>query len=138
MYKWPQGKIVRMLVLILSVAVSIDLGIWAYSEYEAGLIGSEDDAIIWFRGIKLVVYGVVGLIVLVYGVRSALFSAKNAQFLIEVEQETAKVTLPRRQEIIRSTVIIAFGTVIMAFVLFVVDYINVWLLDQVHTLGGGL
>jgi preprotein translocase SecE subunit len=127
-----------MLVLILSVAVSIDLGIWAYSEFEAGLFGSEDGSIIWFRAIKLVVYGFFALFVLVYGLRSALFSPKNAQFLIEVEQETAKVTLPRRQEVIRSTVIIAIGTAVMAFVLFLVDTVNLWLLDQVHALGGGL
>ncbi len=138
MYKWPQGKIVRMIILILAVLMAVDLGWSAFSEFDAGLYNTEEESIVWFRVIKFAVYGVVGLIVLIWGLRSALFNERNAQFLIEVEQETAKVTMPSKQEILRSTIIIAIGTIIMAFVLFLVDTINVWLLDQVHALGGGV
>lgn len=137
MYKWPQGKIVRMLVLSLAVLVAVDLGWSAFSEFDAGLMNSEDQSIVWFRVIKFAIYAIVALTVLIYGLRSALFNERNAQFLIEVEQETAKVTMPARQEIIRSTIIIAIGTVIMACVLFLVDYVNVWILDVVRGLGGG-
>ena len=135
MYKWPQGKIVRMIVLVLAVLVAVDLGWGAYGEIDAGLMG-EGDVIVWSRVVKLALFGIVGLGVLIYGLRSALFNERNASFLIEVEQEAAKVTLPSRQEIVRSTIIIAIGTVIMAMVLLLVDLINGQILDLIHSLGG--
>ena len=135
MYKWPQGKIVRMIVLVVAVLVAIDLGWGAYGEFSAGLMG-EGEAIVWSRVIKLSLFVIVGLGVLIYGLSSALFSERNASFLIEVEQEAAKVTLPSRQELVRSTIIIAIGTVIMSVVLLLVDLINGKILDLIHSLGG--
>ncbi len=135
MYKWPQGKVIRMIVLILAVFVAVDLGYGALGEYWAGFT-SEEESIVWFRVIKCAVYGLVALTVLIYGVRSTLFNERNAQFLIEVEQETTKVTLPSRQELVRSTAIIAIGTVIMAVVLALVDLVNLEFLQVIHSLGG--
>ena len=135
MYKWPQGKIVRMIVLVVSVLVAVDLGYGAYGAYAAGFTG-EDDAMVWSTVVKFALYALVGLSVLIIGLGSALFSEKSGNFLIEVEQEATRVTLPQRQELVRSTIIIAIGTIIMALVLFVVDYINVAVLDVIHGLGG--
>ncbi|NRA38738.1 MAG: preprotein translocase subunit SecE, partial [Planctomycetes bacterium] len=92
--------------------------------------------IIWERIAKCSFYGLVALALFFYGVTSTLFHAQRGQFLIEVEQEAAKVTLPQRSELVRSTIIIAIGTVIMALVLALVDYLNQSFLGAIQSLGG--
>lgn len=140
MYKWPQGKVIRMIVLVLALAAAGDLGYAAYVESSLGFVNAEPaegaSAIYWNRIAKCSLYGIVALALLFYGLTSTLFNAKRAQFLIEVEQEAAKVTLPKRSDLVRSTIIISIGTVIMAVVLFVVDLLNQGFLDLVQGLGG--
>ena len=50
---------------------------------------------------------------------------RTVNWLIEVEQEMLRVTWPKQNEVVRSTVIIAIMTVVLAIVIFLVDWLNI-------------
>ena len=73
------------------------------------------------------ILGVLGAVILIGGVAMIGFVPKAAQFLIEVEQEMSKVTWPSRADLIRSTILIALLSVILALLIAGVDLLNYWL-----------
>ncbi|MBA3699376.1 MAG: preprotein translocase subunit SecE [Planctomycetes bacterium] len=131
MYKWPQGRIVRIVCLLLTALVTFDLAYnGAYGPLTAG------------EGTKQFVVGIVFCVLafaaLVSGLVAAGFHPKAVDFLIEVEQEMVRVEWPATNVLIRSTLIIAVAIVVMAVMILGVDLVNLQFLDLVRWLGGKL
>ena len=128
MYKWPQGRIVRIICLILTMLVTFDLAYnGAYGPLTAG------------EGTKQLVIGIVfcalAFSALVAGLVTAGFHSKSVDFLIEVEQEMVRVEWPKSNVLIRSTLIIAVAIAVMAVFILGVDFVNLKFLDLVRWLG---
>lgn len=129
MYKWPQGRIVRIVCLVLTALVTFDLAYnGAYGPLTAG------------EGTKQFVVGiffcVLAFAALVSGLIAAGFHPRAVDFLIEVEQEMVRVEWPATNVLIRSTIIIAIAIAVMAVVILGVDFVNLEFLDLVRWLGG--
>ena len=128
MYKWPQGRIVRIICLVLTALVTFDLAYnGAYGPLTAG------------EGTKQLVVGIMFCVLafaaLVSGLVTAGFHAKTVDFLIEVEQEMVRVEWPKSNVLIRSTLIIAVAIAVMAVFILGVDYVNLQFLELVRWLG---
>jgi preprotein translocase SecE subunit len=128
MYKWPQGRVIRTICLILALVVAADLGYTgAFSKIKAALDSNAHDA--YVRGL---VYGigfaVLAAAALVTGLVAAGFHKRAVDFLIEVEQEMVKVEWPQGGALVKSTVIIAVSMAILAGLIFGIDGIERWLL----------
>lgn len=131
MYKWPQGRIVRIICLLLTALVTFDLAYnGAYGPLTAG------------EGTKQFVVGILfcalAFAALVSGLVAAGFHPKAVDFLIEVEQEMVRVEWPTTNVLIRSTLIIAVAIAVMAVVILGVDAVNFYFLELVRWLGGKL
>jgi preprotein translocase SecE subunit len=131
MYKWPQGRIVRIVCLLLTALVTFDLAYnGAYGPLTAG------------EGTKQFVVGVVFCVLafaaLVAGLVAAGFHQRAVDFLIEVEQEMVRVEWPATNALIRSTLIIAVAIAVMAVMILGVDALNLYFLDFVRYLGSKL
>jgi len=120
LYRWPQGRVIRTIAVVLAVIIAGDM---AYNGSYAGFAAYQEtqDTRNLATGI---LFGVLALTAFVGGIAAVGFMSKTAQFLIEVEAEMAKVTLPKRQDVVRSTIIIAIMTVILAVLIWIVDEIN--------------
>lgn len=120
MYKWPQGRVIRTVCLILLLLIAADLGYHgAYGPLE-----------LWARDNNAKQLG-VGLFfatltaaVLIAGLVLVGFKAFSVDFLIEVEQEMVKVEWPTSSVLIRSTIVIAIATAIVGGIIYAVDVIN--------------
>ena len=131
MYKWPQGRIVRIVCLLLTALVTFDLAYnGAYGPLTAG------------EGTKQLIVGIVfcvlAFLALVSGLVAAGFHPRAVDFLIEVEQEMVRVEWPATNVLIRSTLIIAVAIAVMAVVILGVDLVNFEFLELVRWLGGKL
>ncbi|TVR45571.1 MAG: preprotein translocase subunit SecE [Planctomycetota bacterium] len=132
LYRWPQGRILRVIVLVAVILMALDLGLGAWGQYSAWATATERDL---SNLIYMGLLGSLGAIILIYGVLAVVVLPKPAQFLIEVEQEMARVTWPSRADLIRSTILIALLSVILAVVIAVVDLFNYWLV-YTNIIGG--
>lgn len=131
MYKWPQGRIIRIICLVLTALVTFDLAYnGAYGPLTAG------------EGTKQFVVGVIFCVLafaaLITGLVAAGFHHRAVDFLIEVEQEMVRVEWPATNVLIRSTLIIAVAIAVMAVVILGVDLVNFEFLELVRWLGGKL
>ena len=131
MYKWPQGRIVRIVCLLLTALVTFDLAYnGAYGPLTAG------------EGTKQLVVGIVFCVLafaaLISGLVAAGFHHRAVDFLIEVEQEMVRVEWPATNALIRSTLIIAVAIAVMAVMILGVDALNLYFLQFVRWLGGML
>ncbi len=77
--------------------------------------------------VLMLVFGVVSAGLLVGGVVAIGFHPTSARFLIEVEQEMVRVTWPPRSDVVRLTILIAVMAVILAGVIYCVDWFNLFL-----------
>ena len=125
LYRWPQGRIIRVIFLVAVVLIAADFGFNAYGQYDAWASATEEQSV--SNLVYMSILGVLGAVVLIGGVALIGFVPKAAQFLIEVEQEMSKVTWPSRSDLIRSTILIALLSVILALLIAGVDLLNYWL-----------
>jgi preprotein translocase SecE subunit len=119
-YQWPRGRIVRICVMVLAALIAADLGfVGAYGAFGAWAGASDGGA----RGqlILGIVYAAVALAVLVAGLIAAGPHKVAVEFLIQVEDEMSKVTWPQPGELWKSTLIIAFGIVLVSGIVFLAD-----------------
>lgn len=137
MYKWPQGRLVRSVSILLTFLIAIDLGyhgaygpLSVYLEGGTGAIAKNLAVGIFFC--------VLALAALITGLVAAGFHQRAVDFLIEVEEEMVKVEWPKGGALVKSTLIIAVAIVIMAILILGVDYININFLDLFRKLGGKL
>ena len=136
MYKWPQGRVIRIICLILTAIIAADLGYnGAYGPFNFYLTGGEG------AGKQLaigVVFTVLACAALIAGLVSVGFHQRAVDFLIEVEQEMIRVEWPTLPVLIRSTLIIAVAIAVMAVLIVGVDYVNFYFLELIRWLGGKL
>jgi preprotein translocase SecE subunit len=139
MYKWPQGRVIRTICLLLTLIVVADLGYnGAYGPFSfyltngAGAEGATRQFGIglFFSALALAAFGA--------GLVFVGFHQRAVEFLIEVEQEMVRVEWPTMPVLIRSTLIIAVAIVVMAVLILGVDFVNFYFLELVRWLGGKL
>jgi preprotein translocase SecE subunit len=134
LYKWPQGRVIRTICLLLTALVTVDLVYnGAYGPMSFYLTGGEGAAKQLTIG---VIFSVLALAALIAGVVSIGFHPRAVDFLIEVEQEMVRVEWPTLNVLGRSTLIIAIAIVVMAVLILGVDFINFQFLELVRWLGG--
>lgn len=133
LYRWPQGRVIRTIFLVLCAAIAVDL-VWqgAIGQYQAW---TREGGTTSLAG--AIVFGLLAAVSLFGGIAAIGFVPKTATFLIEVEREMAQVTWPGRKEIVRATIMISIMTVVLAVFIFVVDaLLKVGVYDGLFTLGG--
>jgi len=129
MYKWPQGKLIRAISLLLALVIAADLafnGAWANTSTSLGKTGAGTLP----QLIVGIIYAVLAFVALVGGVIAIGFKQSSVDFLIEVEQEMTRVTWPASNELIRSTAVIAAMIVVLGLVIFIVDWFNLKVLFE--------
>lgn len=130
MYKWPQGRVIRTISMIVALIIAADLaynGAWAnagayFSKTETQ--GSLPQLIVGS------IYALLALIALVGGLIAIGFRPASVDFLIEVEQEMTRVTWPTSRELVRSTTVIALMIVMLTVVILLVDTFNIKVLFE--------
>jgi len=133
MYKWPQGKMIRVIALILVLVIGADLGYnGAWGQLGTYVPGESSRSLL----IVGCIYAVITLSVLIAGVVMVGFRAKSVDFLIEVEAEMARITWPTQSELVRSTIIIAIMIAILGLTIVMVDWFNLQILFKA-LYGGG-
>lgn len=131
MYKWPQGRVIRTIALVLVLVIAADL---AWNGARASLINYYDDSSTTSGLLRQAIFGylyvALALAALVVGVIATGFHKVAVDFLIEVEQEMVRVTWPTRSELIRSTAVIAVMIVVLGASIFAVDWFNLKVLFE--------
>lgn len=129
LYRWPQGRMIRTLTMVLVMVVVVDLAwqgaygafdpfLQSLASYEADLKAAHYPVALL---VKTLFFSLLSLAVLVAGIVAIGFHPKSAQFLIEVEQEMTRVSWPSKNDVIRSTVAIAIMTLILALLIAFTD-----------------
>jgi preprotein translocase SecE subunit len=135
MYKWPQGRVIRTIGFILAALICADLayngGYGRFAAYQ-----SATEAAAGTRQLILAaIFGALTAAAALAAVIGIGFHRKAVDFLIEVEQEMAKVEWPKWDSLWRSTLIIAVAVVILAMVIFGIDGVILWTLNKLFSLG---
>lgn len=124
MYKWPQGKIIRVLALCLVCVIAADLGF--FGAFPQFVIYSEGSGV---RSLVIgCIYGALALAALIAGLIAIGFKPVSVDFLIDVEYEMARVTWPTTNELVRATIVIALLMVFLGVSIFAVDWFNLEIL----------
>lgn len=130
MYKWPQGRVIRTTCLVLTLLIALDLGYnGAYGPFSFYFEGKEGAGKQLALGIF---FAAVAFSALIAGLIAIGFHRRAVDFLIEVEQEMVNVEWPKPNALMKSTIIIAIAIVILGFLIFGVDFINIRLLGWVQ------
>jgi preprotein translocase SecE subunit len=117
---WPQGRIVRICVMALGALIALDLGYnGAYSAFGTWADPSGGRAL--SQLVLGIVYGALALAALAVGFGAAGPHKRAVQFLIEVQDEMTKVTWPKSNELVRSTLMVAVAIAVLAGVVFLTD-----------------
>jgi len=137
MYKWPQGRLIRIICLIVSLLIAADLGYTgAYAKFATvgqSSTGTHADGRIIVVGS---IFAAAAAFALIGGIVAAGFHKRAVDFLIAVEHEMTLVEWPTLKTLVRSTIVIAIVMVLLALIIFGVDALNHWLLFNVlFTLG---
>lgn len=132
LHRWPHGRIIRTITMVLAALIAADLA-WssAWGQWQAW---QTEGRMLYF--IYAIVVAVVSVGILGAGLWLAGFWPKSVDFLIEVEKEMTKVSWPKQNEVVRSTIVIAVMTVVLSVGIFLVDLLNMkWVYDGLFTLG---
>ena len=134
MYKWPQGRVLRIACLILAAVVVADLA-WngGYARFEAYRQGGEASTRQLAIGIGFAVVAAAAALAALIAVG---FHKVAVDFLIEVEQEMTKVEWPKTDSLWKSTIVIAIAIVVLTSIIFGIDALLLWLLDSIRSIGG--
>lgn len=118
---WPQGRVVRICVMVLGALIAADLGYTgayaAFATYAGDAAGSGATRQLILGGL----YGTLALAALLIGLVAAGPHKRAVQFLIEVQDEMSKVTWPKGGELWRSTLVVALAIAVLAGVVFLTD-----------------
>jgi preprotein translocase SecE subunit len=141
MYKWPQGRVIRTVCLILTLMISADLawnGAWGPFSVYFGLGGNAAPAGGHQQLALGLFFSLLSLGVIIAGLTAIGFAHPAVDFLIEVEQEMVRVEWPKLDVLIRSTLIIAVAIALLSCLILVVDLGAHHLLQFIQSLGGML
>jgi len=125
LYKRSQGRIARQ-VTFAALAITVALG--AYELY--GILSFNESA--------LIKYSVPGALLLAGAWLSyrVVNLPRFADFLIAVEAEMNKVSWPRKDELIRSSLVVIFVIFFLAILLFGYDLVWRWFFTLIGVLHG--
>jgi len=130
MYKWPQGRVIRTVCLVLILVIAVDLGYTgSWSNIDAYFF-NRGVATSWTQLVLGGIYTALTLVVFIGGTIAVGFKPVAVDFLIEVEQEMTRVIWPSPRELVRSTLVIAAMIVVLATFIFVVDWVNLGLFQE--------
>ena len=128
-YKWPHGRMIRVIAMIVAVVVCADIGwngAWGrFSLYVEGAelarqgqaaSGNPLHQLVWGC-----VYATLAGAILTAGIVLAGVHKRSVEFLIAVEQEMTKVEWPTGNTLWRATLVIGLTIVILALGIFLVD-----------------
>lgn len=117
---WPQGRIVRIAVLVLTALFFADLGYGSYAAIEVAR--AADTATAFRTQLCLgIIYGILALAILVVGFAAAGPHRKAVAFLIEVQDEMTKVEWPKPGALWRQTLVVALVIAVIAGVVLLSD-----------------
>ena len=135
MYKWPQGRVIRIVCLILSAIVVADLVYHgAYGQFAAWQTAADQSA--GFRQLILAIFfTLASTATAIAAVVAVGFHKVAVDFLIDVEFEMTKVEWPKVDSLWKSTLVIALTILIMAATIFLADWLILTVLDRLFTLG---
>jgi preprotein translocase SecE subunit len=121
MYKWPQGRVIRTICLLLLLLIGIDLAYnGAYGPLSLGFGADGTIKQLIMGGL----FAALAAVVVFGGVAVVGFVPRCVDFLIEVEQEMTKVEWPAGNALVRSTIVIFLMTVLIALIIMAVDAVN--------------
>jgi preprotein translocase SecE subunit len=123
MYKWPQGRVIRTICLVMVLIIAGDLGWDAFNRFDV-YFNPTGEAASWRVLLAASISMLATLVVLIGGLISIGFKHAHVDFLIEVEQEMVRVTWPSGRQLVQSTIWIAIMIVILTVGIFAVDSIN--------------
>ncbi len=134
MYKWPEGRVIRIVCFIVAAVIATDIG-WNAARADIFNYLGDPKLPILLRGIF---YSLAALAVVVFALVAVGFKPASVDFLIEVEQEMLKVEWPTKN-LVRNTFIIAIVIVVVAGLIFLVNSaLFALLVEGVKTMGGWL
>jgi preprotein translocase SecE subunit len=136
MYKWPNGRVIRTICLILVLLITADI---AHSGAYGKLVAWHTDPHAAGATPLLIVgifFAVVSVATLIAGVSAVGFHPKAVDFLIEVEGEMQRVEWPKPNYLIKSTLVIAVAITVLSLLIVGVDAFNFWFINEVRSLGG--
>ena len=130
---WPQGRIVRISVLVLAVLLAFDLAYnGAYSSLSVWSLHQGEAASGRGQLIQGILYAVLGLAALLAGVIAAGPHKRAVQFLIEVEDEMTKVDWPKPGDLWRRTLVVAVALAVVTGIVLLTDLALVTGLDFIQ------
>lgn len=132
MYKWPQGRVIRTVCLLLILVISADLGWDAYNHFDTYFNPTGESAN-WRVLVPACISTLATLVILIGGIVAVGFKHVAVDFLIEVEQEMVRVTWPTPRNLVQSTIWIAVMIVILTAGIFAVDSVNFKILSFIFT-----
>lgn len=118
---WPQGRIVRICVMVLGALIALDL---AYHGAYGSLSAAFDPQAGAGARRQLVlgcVYAILALAALAVAVIAAGPHKRAVLFLIDVQEEMTKVEWPQPSQLWRSTLVVALAIAVIAGVVFITD-----------------
>jgi len=128
-YKKGQGRLARRTAYVLCGLLV------AFGAYRFYATFNEIGRFVWVEKVPLVgeitLYNVLAFVVFALGMLCLhlfLNSARQADLLIDTEQEMRKVTWPSRPEVWSATRVVVLVTFLMGMVLYGFDYVLHWLL----------
>ena len=137
MYKWPKGRVIRIICLVLTALITFDL---AYNGAYGPLAFALDPLSPVDKTTSQLAIGiffcVLALAAFLAGLILIGFRPKTVDFLIEVEQEMVRVEWPKTDTLWKSTLVIAVTIVLLSAIIFGMDVLILWLLDHLRKLGG--
>jgi preprotein translocase SecE subunit len=134
-HQWPQGRILRICVMVLAGIIAADIGYnGAYGSIDSWLApeGARRQLILG------IVYATLALAVAVAGLIAAGPHRRAVAFLISVQDEMTKVVWPKAGELWRSTLVIALAIAVIAGIVFLADLLLLGGLNVILKTGGTL
>jgi preprotein translocase SecE subunit len=124
MYKWPQGRVLRIVAMILIAVIAADVAYnGAYKDIGAWLASTERPT----RQIAIgSLYAVLAAGIIIAGLACVGFIRRSVDFLIDVEQEMVRVEWPKPNQLMRSTFVVAVVLTVVTLMVLGVDAICIY------------
>ena len=128
-YKPGQGYYTRMLSAIGAGMLVLAGAAWLYLKVVPRYFGSNEELLYIQSG------AAVGLIlIMAVAIYIALNRPRVVDFMIAVEAEMKKVNWPSKKEVIGSTWVVILGTLLIAALLFVINFVFGWFFIEIGIL----
>lgn len=130
MYKWPQGRVIRVICLITVAVIAADFA-WngAYKGFGAAA-SSADQAAHVRQLVQGSFFALCSLGALIAGVVMVGFLPRSVDFLVEVESEMTRVEWPEPGSLVRTTLVVGLVLVVVAIAVLAVDGVYYFFINK--------